>query len=143
MKKDNLNLMRPTTPGQIYELWLAGRLEDKDFGNALKIVEKHVGTLVAMVAECEQWEVEGVSIEVDKYKLLHREMMVSKKPVVQGQKAAECLKLAEKNWTNAALCENADEQLVHLERCLTYACTAGLDPFEFIVGKVKETIIAA
>ncbi len=143
MENNNLHLMKPTTPGQIYELWVAGKLEDKDFNGALKVVERQVDMLVKMVDVCEQWEVERVSYELEKYKDLYKQMLGSKKPMVQGQKAAECLKLAEKNWANAALCENPDEQLVHLERCLCYACTAGVDPFEFIVQKVKESIVAA
>lgn len=138
-----MHLMKPTTPGQIYELWVVGKLEDKDFSSALKIVEKQVNRLIKIVAECEQWEIEAVSCEISKYKLLYTEMLGNKSPVVQGQKAAESLKLADKNWRNAEMCESPDEQLVHLERCLAYACTAGLDPFDFIVSKVKETILAA
>jgi hypothetical protein len=138
-----MHLLRPTTPGQIFELWIAGKLQDKDFAPALKIVENQVNMLIRMLGECEQWEVENVNTELQKYRTLYFEMLGSRKYVVQGQKANECLKLAEKNWYNAAMCESPDEQLVHLERCLGYACTAGIDPFEFIVSKVKESLIAA
>lgn len=138
-----MHLLRPTTPGQIFELWIAGKLQDKDFAPALKIVENQVNMLIRMLGECEQWEVENVNTELQKYRTLYFEMLGSRKYVVQGQKANECLKLAEKNWHNAAMCESPDEQLVHLERCLGYACTAGIDPFEFIVSKVKESLIAA
>lgn len=143
MENNNLHLMRPTTAGQIYELWVAGKLEDKDFNKALNIIGRQVEMLVKMLADCEQYEVEMISYEHEKYKDLYKEMLASRKPMVQGQKAAECLKLAEKNWDNAAVCENPDEQLVYLERCLGYACVGGVDPYEFIVGKVKEMIVAA
>jgi hypothetical protein len=138
-----MHLLRPTTHGQIFELWVAGKLQDKDFENALKIVENRVNFLYAMLPECEQWEVEAMYTEIEKYKNLYSQMLGSRKFVVQGQKANECLKLAEKNWHNAAMCESPDEQLIHLERCLGYACTAGIDPFEFIVSKVKESLTAA
>jgi hypothetical protein len=138
-----LHLLRPTTPGQIQELWLNGKLAEKDFLTALKIVETQVEMLVKMLAVCQQWEVEEMNLEVEKYKTLYTQMLGSRKPIVQGQKANDFLALAEKNWKNAAMCESPDEQLVHLERCLAYACTAGVDPFEFIVSKVRETIIAA
>jgi hypothetical protein len=138
-----MHLLRPTTPGQIFELWVVGKLQDKDFASALKIVENQVNMLIRMLGECEQWEVEEVNVELEKYRRLYTEMLGSRKFVVQGQKANECLKLAEKNWHNAAMCESPDEQLIHLERCLGYACTAGIDPFEFIVTKVKESLIAA
>lgn len=143
MTNNYFHLLRPTTPGQIYELFLAGKLKETDFESALLIVEKQVDILTKMLTECQNWEVEEVSIELEKYKILNYRMNESKKYSVQGQKAAECLKLAEKNWKNAALCESPDEQLVHLERCLGYVFTAGLDPYEFIVAKVKESLIAA
>ena len=131
-----MHLLRPTTPGQIFELWVVGKLQDKDFANALKIVENQVNMLLKMIGHCEQWEVEEINVEVEKYSMLYKQMLGSRKFVVQGQKANKCLKLAEKNWQNAAMCESPDEQLIHLERFLGYACTAGIDPFEFIVSKV-------
>ena len=140
--KNYMHLLRPTTPGQIFELFVAGKLQDKDFASALSIVESQVSMLIRMVSEW-QWEVEEVNVEVEKYKRLYTEMLGSRKYVVQGQKRNECLKLAEKNWHNAATCESPDEQLIHLERCLGYACNAGIDPFEFIVSKVKESLTAA
>lgn len=143
MENNNLHLMKPTTAGQIYELWVAGKLEDKDFNKALTIVGRQVDMLVKMLTECEQHEVEVISYECEKYKDLYKGMLASRKPMVQGQEAAECLKLAEKNWNNAAVCENPDEQLVYLERCLGYACVGGVDPFDFIVEKVKESTKAA
>jgi hypothetical protein len=136
-----MHLLRPTTPGQIYELWVAGKLQDKDFENALRIVENQVNILNGMLENSEQWEVEEMNIEIEKYKNLYSKMLDSRKFVVQGQKVF--LIMAETNWKNAAMCESPDEQLIFLERCLAYARTAGIDPFDFIVTKVKESLIAA
>ena len=136
-----MHLLRPTTPGQIFELWVAGKLQDKDFDNALIIVENQVNILNGMLENSEQWEVEEMNIEIEKYKNLYSKMLDSRKFVVQGQKVF--LIMAENNWKNAAMCESPDEQLIFLERCLAYARTAGIDPFEFIVSKVKESLIAA
>jgi hypothetical protein len=136
-----MHLLRPTTPGQIFELWVAGKLQDKDFENALRIVENQVNILNGMLENSEQWEVEEMNIEIEKYKNLYSKMLDSRKFVVQGQKVF--LIMAENNWKNAAMCESPDEQLIFLERCLAYARTAGIDPFDFIVTKVKESLIAA
>jgi hypothetical protein len=136
-----MHLLRPTTPGQIYELWVAGKLQDKDFENALRIVENQVNILNGMLENSEQWEVEEMNIEIEKYKNLYSKMLDSRKFVVQGQKVF--LIMAETNWKNAAMCESTDEQLIFLERCLAYARNAGIDPFDFIVTKVKESLIAA
>ena len=140
MTNNYFHLLRPTTPGQIYELFLAGKLNDSDFESALAIIEKQVNILSIILRQCENWQVEDIVIELEKYKILYYRMNESKTSKVQRQKASECLKLAEKNWKNAALCESADEQLVHLERFLGYARSAGLNPMAYIFKKVKEDI---
>ena len=139
---NNIHLMRPTTPGQIYELFLAGKLNDSDFESALAIIEKQVYMLSIILRQCENWQVENIVIELEKYKILHYRMNESKTTKVQGQKASEYLKLAEKNLKNAALCESADEQWVHFQKFFGYARSAGLNPMAYIFKKVKEDIAA-
>jgi hypothetical protein len=140
--ENNLHLFRPTTPGQIYDLFFAGRIKDSDFEFAMPIIKTQIDLLKQHLSDCEQWQIENIIVELQKYEALYFRMNESIKNSVQGQKAAECLHLAEKNWMNAAKCSSHDEQLVYIERCLGYARTAGLEPISFILNKAKELIAA-
>jgi len=140
---NNIHLMRPTTPGQIYELFLAGKLNDSDFESALAIIEKQVNMLSIILRQCENWQVEDIVIELEKYKILHYRMNESQRKPFQGQKVGEHLILADRNWKNAELCSSNDERLVHIVKSLGNVCNAGIDPIEFIVSKVRHIIITA